>query len=207
MKTIKYDITSKPCQILMNQDHHLRKLFEDVKSVTVNIDDDYFKSLAMTILSQQLSSKVASVIIHRFMNLYEGILSPKKIIETEDIRLREIGLSYQKITYIKSLSQHVMDQSVHFHEIELMSNEDIKDMLLKIKGIGPWSVDMFLMFSLGREDVFSVLDLGLRNAVKRLYKNENLSHQEIEEISLKWEPYRSVVSHFLWHMHDQNGLK
>ncbi|OHE27133.1 MAG: hypothetical protein A2Y43_00305 [Tenericutes bacterium GWA2_38_26] len=75
-------------------------------------------------------------------------------------------------------------------------------MLIKIKGIGVWSAQMFLMFSLGREDVFSVLDLGLRNAVKKIYNNPDLTHDEIEKISENWVPYRSIVSHFLWHAWD-----
>jgi DNA-3-methyladenine glycosylase II len=203
MKTIIYHQNSEQCQALIKKDPLLKDLFEDVISVTVNIDEDYFKSLAFTILSQQLSSKVAQVIIDRFLNLYQGKLNPENIIKTEDDVLRSIGLSYQKISYIKSLSQSVIDKTVNFDGIEGMSNEDIKLMLIKVKGIGPWSADMFLMFSLGREDVFSSLDLGLRNACKRLYHNQDLSMKDIENLSLKWEPYRSIVSHFLWHMHDR----
>ncbi|MBN2268447.1 MAG: hypothetical protein V3569_03620 [Acholeplasmataceae bacterium] len=207
MKTITYENASKKCQLLIENDPKLKHLFDQVKSVTVKIDDDYYQSLLFTILSQQLSSKVATVIINRFINYYEGNPLPEKIIMTEDEALRKIGLSYQKISYVKSLSQHLLDKTVDFNQIEVMTNQEIKDMLIKVKGIGPWSIDMFLMFSLGREDVFSSLDLGLRNAVKKLYQNENLSQKEIEEMSLKWKPYRSIVSHYLWHMHDLNGIK
>lgn len=207
MKTITYENTSKKCQILIENDPKLKHLFDQVKTVTVKIDDDYYQSLLFTILSQQLSSKVATVIINRFIDYYEGNPLPEKIMMTEEESLRKIGLSYQKISYVKSLSQHLLDKTVDFSQIEMMTNQEINEMLMKVKGIGPWSIDMFLMFSLGREDVFSSLDLGLRNAVKKLYHNENLSQKEIEEISLKWEPYRSIVSHYLWHMHDQNGKK
>lgn len=204
MKTITYHQDSKACQALKKSDPYLFNLINDVKEVKVNIDDDYFKSLLFTILSQQLSSKVASVIISRFLALFNHDLSPDKIVSSKDEDLRSIGCSYQKITYVKSLSQAIIDHVVTFKDIEEKSNEEVKEMLIKVKGIGPWSADMFLMFSLGREDVFSTLDLGLRNAVKSLYQNESLSHNDIESISLKWQPYRSIASHFLWHMHDRN---
>lgn len=204
MKTITYHKDSDICQKLIKKDPKLHHLFEHVGSVTVDIDDEYFKSLAFTILSQQLSSKVANVIIRRFVDHYEGVLEPYRILDTEDEVLRRLGLSYQKIKYMKSLSEAVINQTVLFKDIEHKSNDDIKNMLIQVKGIGPWSADMFLMFSLGREDVFSSLDLGLRNACKVLYQNEDLTLEEIEKISLKWKPYQSIVSHFLWHMHDHN---
>lgn len=203
MKTITYDQNSSICQSLIQKDPLLKDLFEEVKSVNVTLNDDYFKSLAFTILSQQLSSKVANVIINRFINLYQNNLIPEDILKTDDAILRGIGLSYQKISYVKSLSDAVLKKIVDFDHIELKSDQVIKDMLIKVKGIGPWSAEMFLMFSLGREDVFSSLDLGLRNACKALYQNDSLSTQEIEDISLKWKPYRSIVSHFFWHMHDR----
>lgn len=83
-----------------------------------------------------------------------------------------------------------------------MTDEEIINMLVRIKGIGIWSAQMFLMFSLGREDVFSVLDLGLRNAAKKIYNQPELTNEQIELMSQNWKPYRSVVSHYLWHAWD-----
>ena len=116
--------------------------------------------------------------------------------------LRPLGLSFQKIKYLKSLADCIIQGKVDLSDLESKSDQEIIDMLIQIKGIGVWTAQMFLMFSLGREDVFSVLDLGLRNAVKNIYQNQELSHQEIEQLAENWAPYRSVVSHFLWHAWD-----
>jgi len=187
---------------LIEQDPKLEKLFQRKKEIIVNVDDDYFVSLANTIIAQQLSSKVASVISKRFFDYFNQEVTPENILNTEDEALRNLGLSYQKITYIKSLSHAVISKAVTFENMHKMTDEEIIEMLVQIKGIGVWSAQMFLIFSLGREDVFSVLDLGLRNAVKIIYENDNLTPKDIESISEKWAPYRSIVSHFLWHAWD-----
>ena len=205
MRTLKYDLDSIQVKQLIKCDSKLKSLCESVQTVTVTLHDDYFESLIFTILSQQLSSKVAQIMINRFVNLLNHQLDPQKILTFSDEEYRQIGLSYQKIKYIRSLSDAVIQKVVDFQLMEQMDDQQIIEMLIKVKGIGPWSADMFLMFSLGREDVFSALDLGLRNAVKNLYNNQNLTNLEIQLISEKWKPYRSIASHFLWHSHDQNG--
>ena len=202
MKEIKYHRHSNEVKYLIQQDVRLEKLFKMKEEIVVNINDNYFESLAGVIVAQQLSSKVALVIYNRLSNLLNGNITPEQIINADEIELRGIGLSYQKIKYLKSLAECVLNKKVDLSDLNHLSDQDIIEMLVKIKGIGIWSAQMFLMFSLGREDVFSVLDLGLRNALKKLYELPNLSNQEIEEISLNWSPYRSIVSHFLWHAWD-----
>jgi len=202
MKQLKYNKNSKEIEYLLEKDASLNLLFSLKDEIVVNIDDNYFLSLAGIIIAQQLSSKVASVIFKRLETLFQYNVTAQKILDVKDEELRAIGLSYQKIKYLRSLSECHIQKIVDLSNMNHLSNQEIIDMLIQIKGIGVWSAQMFLMFSLGREDVFSVLDLGLRNAVKKVYNNPDLSREEIEKMSENWIPYRSVVSHFLWHAWD-----
>jgi DNA-3-methyladenine glycosylase II len=202
MKEIKYHRQSSEVEYLIQKDAKLEKLFRMKEEITVTINENYFESLAGVIIAQQLSSKVALVIYNRLSTLLKDDITPEKIKNADEIELRGIGLSFQKIKYLKSLAECVLSKEVDLFDLNHLSDSEIIEMLVKIKGIGVWSAQMFLMFSLGREDVYSVLDLGLRNALKKLYELPNLTNQEIEEMSLKWSPYRSIVSHFLWHAWD-----
>lgn len=186
---------------LIAQDPQLETIFKHTEEIVVPISSNYFASLLSMILAQQLSGKVASIIIQRFETFLEHDLTPNRILAAEDEALRGLGLSRQKISYVKSLATCVQEKTLHFDDIQSMSDDAIIEMLVKVKGIGRWTAEMFLMFSMGRENVFSVLDLGLRNAVKRLY-NQDLSNEEINHLSEKWSPYKSIVSHFLWHSWD-----
>lgn len=203
MRQLKYDIHAKEVKYLIQKDPRLENLFKKIDQVIVNISDDYFNSLVGTIIAQQLSGKVATVIYSRVKTYFNNEITAEKIMRSPDDDLRSLGLSYQKIKYLKSLSECLLTQKIDLNHLEQMTDEMIIEMLVKIKGIGPWSAQMFLMFSLGREDVYSVLDLGLRNGLKRFLNQPDLTNQELESISEKWKPYRSVVSHYLWHVTDQ----
>lgn len=202
MKKMVITNDSEKIKYLIQKDPKLETLFSRIKAIDVHLSDDYFVSLVSTITAQQLSSKVASVIYQRLRDLLHEDITAEKIMQADESSLRSIGLSYQKIKYLKSLAEHIIDKKVIFDDLHLQTDEQIIEMLIQIKGIGVWSAHMFLMFSLGREDIFSELDLGLRNAVKRLYQNDQLTIQEIKTISEKWSPYRSIVSHYLWHTWD-----
>ena len=202
MKQLRYTKDSKEVQYLIQKDSTLTNLFSLKDEVVINIDTDYFNSLAGIIVAQQLSGKVARVIFDRLEKLCNNFITAEKIIGFSDEDLRSIGISFQKIKYLRSLAECHIQKIIDFTDLNHLSNEEIISMLIKIKGIGVWSAQMFLMFSLGREDVFSVLDLGLRNAVKKVYSNPDLTEQEMVKISEKWITYRSVVSHYLWHATD-----
>lgn len=202
MKTIVYHHDTPITRLLMEKDPKLIPLFQRKKHINVTLSDDYFLSLVHTIIAQQLSSKVATVISKRLMDYFHHEITPKHIVEAQDETLRSLGLSHQKIKYLKSLAECLLSEKVHFNDIHQLSDQEVIDMLIQIKGIGVWTAQMFLIFSLGREDVFSVLDLGLRNVVKDLYQNPNLTNQDIDAIAQTWSPYRTVVSHFLWHAYD-----
>lgn len=202
MKKMTYHRDSIEIKILIEKDPKLKQLFDLKSEIVVEIDDQYFVSLVGTIIAQQLSSKVARVLLNRLNTYCQNEITPEKIQDMLPETMRSMGLSYQKQSYLKSLAQSMLNQTVRFDRIHEMDNQQVIDMLTSIKGIGVWSAEMFLMFSLGREDVFSVGDLGLRNAVKKLYEMPDLTHKEILKLSESWQPYRSIVSHYLWHAWD-----
>ncbi len=201
---IIYKNNSKEVNYLIEKDPNLIPLFKKTEEVVVNISKDYYKSLVQTIVAQQLSSKVANVIYQRFEKLMQNDMTPQNILNTSEEDLRSIGLSRPKIKYLFSLAEHVINQDLKFDKFEDMNDEEIIEELVKVKGIGIWTAQMFLMFSMGRSDIFSTHDLGLRNALKLLLNRPDMTHDDIEAYSLKWIPYRTIVSHYLWHIWDES---
>lgn len=157
----------------------------------------YFADLAETIISQQLSGRAASTIFGRFKRLC-GRITPENVLKLRDEDMRNCGLSNAKVQYTKDLAKHIKDKKINLAKISLLPNEEIINKLVQVKGIGRWTAEMFLMFTLGREDVFSHGDLGLRNAIKKLYQLDNPTTKEIENIVQKWSPYRTWASRILW---------
>ena len=194
---------SEEIKSLIEKDPNLVPLFEGKREIIVYVSKDYYKSLVETIIAQQLSTKAAQAISNRFMELMNHDIKPEHILVAEDEKLREIGLSRQKIKYLKSLAEHVESKKLTFDAFETMTDQEIIDELVLVKGIGVWTAQMFLMFSMGRMDVFSTLDLGLRNALKKLLNRPEMTFEEIETYSHQWKPYRSIVSHYLWHIWDE----
>jgi len=161
---------------------------------------DYYVSLTESIISQQLSVKVADVIYARFVGLFkDNNVTPEEVLQIDTEVMRGVGISYAKINYIKALAEHVIASPTMFETFNEMSDEDIIAELIQIHGIGRWTAEMFLIFTMGRPDVFSYGDLGLKNALKRLYNFENHpTVEEAAEITDKWKPYRSYGSRYLW---------
>lgn len=173
----------------------IEKLDEPIPAQEVNLYLDILDS----IVSQQLSVKAAATIFKRFIALFSSpVPSPQEILQKSDEELRSAGLSYQKIKYIKSLAQAIQDKSLDLEKLKSLSDEEVIVELTKIKGIGRWTAEMILIFSLQRQDVFSVGDLGLRTAVATLYNVNREDLKTIEEISKSWSPYRSLASRYLW---------
>ena len=160
-----------------------------------------------SIMSQQLSAKVADVIYKRFLALYNNKPpKPQQIIDTPNETLRAIGLSNAKVNYVKNVAVFCMEHKVTDKKLHAMSNEDIIALLTQIKGVGKWTVEMLLMFALGREDVFSIDDYGVRSAMIKMYKLERLDKKKLNErlikISAKWSPYRTYGCLYCWHLKD-----
>jgi DNA-3-methyladenine glycosylase II len=163
--------------------------------------------LCASIMSQQLSTKVAKVIHNRFLDLYGGAEpSPQQILDTPFEKLRGIGLSNAKVNYVKNVAQFEIESGMDHKKLHKMSNEAVIEYLTAIKGVGRWTVEMLLMFALGREDVFAVGDLGVQNAMVKLYKLDNSNKKKFREellrISQKWSPYRTYACIHLWKWKD-----
>ena len=163
--------------------------------------------LMASIMGQQLSTKVAKVIYHRFLDLYDKKEpKPQQIIDTPHETLRAIGLSNAKVQYIKNVAVFCIEHKITDKKLAILSNEEIIDLLTEIKGVGKWTVEMLLMFSLGREDVFAVDDLGIQQAITKLYSLETLDKKQLKAkmllLSKKWIPYRTYACLHLWSWKD-----
>jgi DNA-3-methyladenine glycosylase II len=162
-----------------------------------------YLNLCSSIMSQQLSTKVAEVIYKRFLNLYNGKEpGARQILDTPFDTLRAIGLSNAKTNYVQNVARFALESGIDAKKLATMSNEEIITYLTQIKGVGKWTVEMLLMFSLGREDVFAIDDLGIQNAMIRLYKLDPTDKKKLKEkmlrISKKWTPYRTYACLHLW---------
>jgi DNA-3-methyladenine glycosylase II len=161
---------------------------------------DHFRYLCGTIISQQLSTKVADTIETRFFQLFKnGVATVDQLLELSDESVRSIGVSNSKVKYLKNIAQAIKDGQLQLERIHSLSNEEVTEQLVKIKGIGPWTAEMFLMSSLARPDIFSAGDLGLRRAIQRLYGlNAEPTPIQLNELSQKWSPYRTYACKILW---------
>ena len=161
--------------------------------------EDAFTALTHSIISQQLSTKAAATIARRFAALFGGIPTPAAVALVDDAQLRAVGLSSQKIRYMRDLCSRVADGSLTLEKVNELSDEDVIQSLTQIKGIGRWTAEMFLMFRLHRPDVLPVDDLGILKAVQRAYGLRTLPRAErLTKIGEPWRPYRSVACWYLW---------
>ena len=163
----------------------------------------YFETLVDAIVSQQLSSKASETILNRFKTLYSPVRFPTAahILRTDQESLRGVGLSGQKISYLKDLSTRTHEKTLRLNRFSRMGDQEVIDMLVAVKGIGLWTAQMFLIFSLGRLNVLPVGDLGVRRAIERGYGLGELpGAEEIEKLAgeRRWHPYCSVASWYLW---------
>jgi DNA-3-methyladenine glycosylase II len=188
-------------------DSKLRKLLATQDPVKLKFHKNICLRLCASIMSQQLSTKVAKVIFHRFLDLYGGREpTPKQIVDTPFEKLRGIGLSNAKALYVLNVAHFALEHGLEDKKIRKMNNEDIVEMLTQIKGVGKWTVEMLLMFTLGREDVFAVDDYGIQVAMKKLYRLDDSDKKAFKEkmlkISSKWSPYRTYACLHLWQWKD-----
>lgn len=185
--------------IHLKKDPVMKKLIEMYDFPTWIESNDLFVDIIETIINQQLSSKAGMTIFERFKALFpNSTITPEALLKIEDDKIRKAGISYSKISYIKNVANAVVNKSLNLETLHTLSDEEIILELTKIKGIGKWSAEMILMFSLRRVDVFSMGDLGLITAIAKLYGVDKKDIEKIKEISLKWSPYRSIACRYLW---------
>lgn len=191
----------------LSKDKKLKKLVEASEPHRLVKRKNICIYLCASIMSQQLSTKVADVIYKRFIALYGGKEpTPQQILDTPFEKLRGIGLSNAKVNYVKNVAQFEIENGMDAKKLRKMSNEEVIDYLVTIKGVGRWTVEMLLMFALGREDVFALDDLGIQNAMIKLYKldasDKKKIKQEMLRLSSKWAPYRTYACLHLWRWKD-----
>ncbi|KKQ75156.1 MAG: DNA-3-methyladenine glycosylase II [Candidatus Woesebacteria bacterium GW2011_GWB1_38_5b] len=198
---------NKKALLHLAKDPVLKKLIKNHKLV-INQHSDLFEDLISSIISQQLSVKAAQTIQNRFEALYKNKFpTPKQILKTSDEKIRGCGMSYSKIKYIKGIAQAVLDGSLDLPNLPYLPDHKAVEELTKLKGVGTWTAEMFLMFSLGRQDIFSMGDLGLRSAMAKLYGVDRDDIKAIEAITIKWSPYRTIACRYLWASLDNTPKK
>ena len=173
----------------------------------LQIKKDLFSYLCASIIGQQLSTKVAEIIRQRFFGLFEETNNfPFQILQKEVIELRSVGLSNSKVQYIKNIASFYLENKSQWNDLPNMSDEEIISFLTQIKGVGKWTVEMLLMFAMGREDVFPDDDLGIQQAMIRLYKietaNKRALKEEMNRIAASWSPFRTYACLHLWKWKD-----
>lgn len=191
----------------LSKDKKLKKVIDSQAPFVLQKRNKVYLRLCASILSQQLSTKVAKVLYNRFLNLYEGKEpTAKQILETPAETFRSIGFSNAKASYVHNVCRFFIVNKITDAQLHKLPNEEVIELLTQIKGVGKWTVEMILMFTLAREDVFAIDDLGLKQSVIKLYNikvtDKKLLYQKIENISLKWSPYRTYASRYLWNWKD-----
>jgi DNA-3-methyladenine glycosylase II len=191
----------------LRKDKKLSRILENAEALDLVPKKNICLSLCSSIMSQQLSVKVAQVLYNRFIELLESKdPQPQQITELSYDQLRGIGLSNAKVTYVQNVAKFAVEKGMDHSVIDKMENEEVIEYLTEIKGVGRWTVEMLLMFTLARPDVFAIDDFGIQQAMIKLYKidpeNKKEMKQKMLKISSKWAPYRTYACLHLWRWKD-----
>ncbi|XOV95283.1 MAG: DNA-3-methyladenine glycosylase family protein [Bacteroidota bacterium] len=183
-------------EFLVKNDPALGKFIQEIGVCSIIVKDDYFQSLVSSIVSQQLSTKAADTIYGRLQTLSKGNIDPLTIKEIPRTDMRSIGISESKSRFINELA-HRYNES-EFSSLHQLENEEVLKFLTSFTGIGEWTAHIFMIFSLGRIDVFPLKDVGLKNGMKRIYNLEESDEKLLINIAEKWSPYKSIGSWYVW---------
>jgi DNA-3-methyladenine glycosylase II len=198
-------------QQLAEQDKRLAPIIKSSGPCRIKPHKDHYGELVGSIVGQQLSSIAAGTIWRRVLDLFGGKMpTPEQLIRIDDQKLRDVGLSWAKVRYVKDLARHILDGSLDLGHISTMPNEQLIEQLTAVKGLGEWSAHMFMMFGLGRLDILPTGDLGIRKAMMNLYGLKELpgpARMITIASQNNWHPYESVASWYLWQALDNNPMK
>ena len=183
---------------LSNKDKVLKKLIQTYRNEYLNLNSNYFHSLINSIIGQQISVSAADSMKTKFFKLKRNI-TPQTVSKLSTIDLRKCGLSRQKILYIRNISKFFLQNKKFIKNINKSSEEEIYNNLIEIKGVGNWTIHMFLMFSYGSSNIFPTGDLGFLKAISKLYKVQlPISERKLKLLYEKWSPYSSQATWYLW---------
>jgi DNA-3-methyladenine glycosylase II len=195
----------------LSKDEKLKKLIDQHGIFELKKQKNLYLYLCYSIMSQQLSTKVARVIRQRFLDLYGGEPTPQQIVDTPFEKLRAIGMSNAKTNYVQNVARFEIENGMDHKKLSKMSNEEVIAYLTQIKGVGRWTTEMLLMFALCREDVFAPDDLGLQNAMIGLYdlkhRKKKIMLAKIVKIAEQWSPYRTYACMYLWRWKDNPPIE
>lgn len=193
---------------LKKSDPTMRAIIEKHGPCKIAYGEPTFASLAETIVYQQLNGKAAATIFKRFTDLAGLPLTPKGVLKLSDEQMRSAGLSKQKLSYLRSLAELTLSGEVNFEQLPNLPNEEVIAHLTRVKGIGVWSSQMFLMFTLRRQDILPTGDLGIQMAMQKHYRKRKLPKpKEMEKIAKAWSPYRTIACWYLWRSVDTKEKK
>jgi DNA-3-methyladenine glycosylase II len=185
--------------------NHLKKCDPVMASIIASVGpykpsyhEPTFRALVRSIVFQQLAGAAARTIFNRLEAACNGDVTPASILKLSDAQLRAVGLSKQKLSYVRSLAELTQKGEIVFEKLGEMDDEEIIEHLTRVKGIGRWTAQMFLMFALRRPDVMPHVDFGINSAIKKHYRKRKLKPPHIEKISKNWAPYRSIACWYLW---------
>lgn len=189
-----------PLEHLQRADPILAAVIQKIGPLeTARDGEDHFRALCRIIVGQQLSVAVARAIWNRVETHFDAAFSPNAVLQAPEATLRTLGLSGAKARYLLALATHINEGKLKIETLESLSDEEIAREIVAVKGLGPWSADMFLMFHLNRPDILPVGDLGIREAIKRLYHLENRPDAiQMQQIAVPWRPFRTLASRYLW---------
>lgn len=198
--TMKNNEIEQAIRHLRKADPVMRNVIRKAGPFTMQLHRNRFRALVFSILGQQISGKAAASIRARLIEyLKPEQISPQSIARLTPEKLRGVGISLQKANYLLDLATQVGERKLRLDRVARMSDEDVIDALVQVKGIGVWTAQMFLIFSLGRPDVFPHDDLGVRSAIRNLYGLDELPNKEISHrIATPWRPYATVASWYCW---------
>lgn len=184
-------------------DPKLHAVMTKVKTIRLlkrSSQNSYFPNLCREIVGQQLAGAAAEKIFARFEALFpKKKITPEEVLKTTDEKIRGVGLSRSKTQYIKNIARAVIEKKLRLHLLHKLSEDEVHKELTQVKGVGPWTAEMFLMFTLGREDVFSHGDYGLKKAIMKLYGfKKEPTRKQVEKLMKRWAPYRTYASLALW---------
>jgi len=184
----------------LRSDPELARLVDEHGEITLDPATDPFARLIVAICNQQLSQASAAAIEERLFDRFE--VTPEGLLAADEAALRDVGLSGQKVTYVRNVAGAFGEGELSVDALAGMDDDEVRAALTEIRGVGPWTADMFLIFVLAREDVFPVGDLGIRKGMAAVYGYDEDDRTAMREHATRWQPYRSYASRYLWRVSD-----
>jgi 3-methyladenine DNA glycosylase/8-oxoguanine DNA glycosylase len=199
---MKFFYGKEEMEYLKEADPLLGKVIDEIGYIRREINPDPFSALVESVISQQVSSKAAQTIINRLLAKI-GRITPYTLLHIKEEEIRECGISGRKIQYIKNIAQWAKEKKVDFNSLDNLSDQEIIRKLTRLPGVGQWTAEMLLIFSLGRKDIVSFNDLGIRKGMMKLYNLEKLTKEEFINYKNRYSPYGTIASFYLWEINNK----